>query len=470
MTVSNSTTWHSIRPWSPPLTLSVREITSVSVTFILSASPSGETDSLMACLGLEPSELEHDGDDSDDDLKKQTVVASALAGGLSVQVDRSSWRRVFIRIDDKADEAVIIIYGLMPGRQYDVDLELVQGGQKNRLERRVVTADGDSPDSANLDHPASIADNMSSPSSSSPSPATPASTHHASPGFTPLTLEDRLNQLQHTLTVMSAERESLSATLKSARRDAQKADANVRSEIETLKRASEKHAAVEHRAKQKVLALQESVKRAQSSSREIDQQATEIETGMPDLIKQREDKEEELKRVKQEAERVQKARETEAEKERKRIDSLNSELTSMTNRLERLQGKKDKMESSTIPDLEEQLKAIELEIEIEMQAGLTQEPYEDTTRMRAAPIPIQRGPWSSPPRHAQRSSSLHHHKTPIVLQNPHRQSSLKANVSNTSSSTPSPAPPATSTLSSRAAPFEPGRPIRSHMWNAHNGG
>ncbi|KAF8911811.1 hypothetical protein CPB85DRAFT_646500 [Mucidula mucida] len=272
---------------------------------------------------------------------------------------------------------------------------------------------------------------MSSPSSS-PSPATPASTHHASPGFTPLTLEDRLNQLQHTLTVMSAERESLSATLKSARRDAQKADANVRSEIETLKRASEKHAAVEHRAKQKVLALQESVKRAQSSSREIDQQATEIEAGMPDLIKQREDKEEELKRVQQEAERVQKARETEAEKERKRIDSLNSELTSMTNKLERLQGKKEKMETSTIPDLEEQLKAIELEIEIEMQAGLTQEPYEDTARIRTAPIPIQRGPWSSPPHHAQRSSSLHYHKTPIVLQNPHRQSSLKASVSNTS--------------------------------------
>ncbi|KAF8908235.1 hypothetical protein CPB85DRAFT_1204762, partial [Mucidula mucida] len=80
------------------------------------------------------------------------------------------------------------------------------------------------------------------------------------------------------------------------------ADANVRSEIETLKRASEKHAAVEHRAKQKVLALQESVERAQSSLREIDQQATEIEVGMPDLIKQGEAKEEELKRVQQEAE------------------------------------------------------------------------------------------------------------------------------------------------------------------------
>lgn len=138
---TNSTNWHSIRPWIPPLTLSVREITSVSVTFILSATPSGETDSLLAGLGLDPPEAEHD-EDSDDEHKKASVVSSALAGGLSVEVDRSLWRRVFIRIDEKADEAVIIIYGLMPGRQYDVDLELVQGGQKNRLERRVVTAEG----------------------------------------------------------------------------------------------------------------------------------------------------------------------------------------------------------------------------------------------------------------------------------------------------------------------------------------
>ncbi len=136
---TNSAGWHSIRPWIPPLTLSVREITSVSVTFILSATSSGDTDPLLACLGIEAQETEDGVEIEENERKKPLIVSAALAGGLSVEVDRSAWRRVFIRIDDKADEAVIIIYGLMPGRQYDVDLELVQGGHKNNIRRQVVT-------------------------------------------------------------------------------------------------------------------------------------------------------------------------------------------------------------------------------------------------------------------------------------------------------------------------------------------
>jgi hypothetical protein len=70
--------------------------------------------------------------------KKKSVISDALARGLSVNVNGSNWQRVFIRIDDTADEAVIIIYGLMPGRQYDIDLALVQGEQ-NKIRRQVVT-------------------------------------------------------------------------------------------------------------------------------------------------------------------------------------------------------------------------------------------------------------------------------------------------------------------------------------------
>jgi hypothetical protein len=85
---------------------------------------------------------DEDSDESDnaDTLqhKKKSVISDALAGGLSVNVNGSNWQRVFIRIDDTADEAVIIIYGLMPGRQYDIDLALVQGEQ-NKIRRQVIT-------------------------------------------------------------------------------------------------------------------------------------------------------------------------------------------------------------------------------------------------------------------------------------------------------------------------------------------
>ncbi|KAK0204104.1 hypothetical protein DFS33DRAFT_1384361 [Desarmillaria ectypa] len=486
---TNSAGWHSIRPWIPPLTLSVREITSVSVTFILSATSTGDTDPLLARLGIEAQEPDDAVEMDDNELKKPSIVSAALAGGLSVEVDRSAWRRVFIRIDDKADEAVIIIYGLMPGRQYDVDLELVQGGHKNNIRRQVVTELGglegvaENTDSSIMDSSVSAPEPALSSPSTSPSPSTPSSNQHSSPGFTPLTLEDRLNQLQHTLNIMATERETLSATLKSARRDAQKADANVRSEIEALKRSSEKTAAAEHRARQKVLALQETVKRAQLSTKEIEGQVKKEEEALPGLQVQRDLKEGEYLKIKGEADRARKARESEAEKERKRVELMTGEYNGLNNKLERLQAKKEKLEKTTIPDLEEQLKAIELEIEIaELDPfgfpfapdgqELDDDPillhsYQTSSFPRPSPAPIQRpqGSWSSPPRQAQRSSSLHYQKTPIVLSNPQRQSSLKAtHHSNSSSSSSSPLSAATSTLSSRAPPFEPGKPLRAAVW------
>ncbi|PBK70769.1 hypothetical protein ARMSODRAFT_1017553 [Armillaria solidipes] len=487
---TNSAGWHSIRPWIPPLTLSVREITSVSVTFILSATSSGDTDPLLACLGIEAQETEDGVEIEENELKKPSIVSAALAGGLSVEVDRSAWRRVFIRIDDKADEAVIIIYGLMPGRQYDVDLELVQGGHKNNIRRQVVTELGglegaaENPDSSTTDSSMNAPEPALSSPSTSPSPSTPSSNQHPSPGFTPLTLEDRLNQLQHTLNIMATERETLSATLKSARRDAQKADANVRSEIEALKRSSEKTAAAEHRARQKVLALQETVKRAQLSTKEMEGQVKEEEEALPDLQAQRTLKEEEYLKIKGAADRARKARESEAEKERKRVELMTGELNGLNNKLERLQAKKEKLETTTIPDLEEQLKAIELEIETteldpfgypfapdgqELDDDLILlRSHQNSSFPRPSPVPIQRpqGSWNSPPRQAQRSSSLHYQKAPIVLSNPHRQSSLKAAThhSNSSSSSSSLLSGATSTLSSRAPPFEPGKPLRAAIW------
>ncbi|EED84878.1 predicted protein [Postia placenta Mad-698-R] len=127
--------WHSIRPWRPSLALSVREITSVSVTFILS-SPYSAADSLRSSPassddGYDPgAHPQPDGDSDDSDSASDAgnapaqpqVVADVLNKGLSVKVNGIPWQRVLIRMDDEVDEAVIILFGLMPGRQYDVEL------------------------------------------------------------------------------------------------------------------------------------------------------------------------------------------------------------------------------------------------------------------------------------------------------------------------------------------------------------
>jgi hypothetical protein len=145
--------WHAIRPWAPTLSLFVREITSVSATFILSSSldpPNGDTsqaDTSLASLGLVEDEDNDDvhshsdadsSDPNEEGTHRDLVISNALSKGLSVKVNGSPWQRVLIRIDDQADEAIIIIYGLMPGRQYDIDLALVRGGQVS-LRRQVVT-------------------------------------------------------------------------------------------------------------------------------------------------------------------------------------------------------------------------------------------------------------------------------------------------------------------------------------------
>ncbi|KAJ7135968.1 hypothetical protein C8R44DRAFT_769376 [Mycena epipterygia] len=517
--------WHTIRPGKPPLSLSVREITSVSATFILSSTFSdfgGEADPFLASLGIaaEDDNEDDDGDDETDDSvsadqKKPSVISEVLAKGLSVNVNSATWKGVYIRIDDKTDEAVIIIYGLMPGKKYDIDLGLVQGGQSNNIRRQVITDDLEMSNAASL--PEADTTHFESPESPLPTPSTsPSRTTTTTPPITnphpQLTLEDRLNQLQHTLSLITSERDNLTVSLKTARRDAQKADAALRSEIEILKRASEKHTVAEHRARQKVLALQEAGKRAQMSTREMEDLVLEVEAELPALKSQRAEKEVVYLKIKEDADRVRKEKEREAERERRKLDLMKGELTGLNNKMEKLNGKKDKLETGVIPDLEEQLREIELEIERVEADPLGYAYSEDNSEgvdendqlsgynhvqwarqqtpgilHRPSPVPIQRPgqtsssgsnfpQWTAPPRHQQPPNTSQHQRSsssraprspaPFAPALPQRHSSLKSTSTSDSSSSlnsspiPTPAMAAgnnTSTLSSRAAPFEPGR-------------
>ncbi|KAF7350400.1 hypothetical protein MVEN_01344800 [Mycena venus] len=123
-----------------------------------------------------------------------------------------------------------------------------------------------------------------------------------------------------------------------------KADAALRSEIEILKRASEKHGVAEHRARQKVLALQEAAKRAQLSTQEIEELVVEVEGELPALKSQRATKEGAYAKIKEEGDRVRKEREREEEKERRKIDLMRGELTGLGNKMDRLNGKRERLE------------------------------------------------------------------------------------------------------------------------------
>jgi hypothetical protein len=113
--------------WDPHarFALAVREITSVSATFILSADPS------LSDFDWDDDEDGKNGSNSSTTTSVR-LIPDALAKGLSVLVNNAPWQRVLMRIDDRADEAIIIIYGLMPGRQYDIELGVAPGDENIR--------------------------------------------------------------------------------------------------------------------------------------------------------------------------------------------------------------------------------------------------------------------------------------------------------------------------------------------------
>lgn len=111
--------WRSIRPWVPRLSLYVHEITSVSVTFILS------------CRNHVPESPSFDAAEEELGEKLPEIkikISDVLGKGLAVKVNGSPWQRVVMHVDEESDEeAVVILYGLMPSKHYEIELSVVAG-------------------------------------------------------------------------------------------------------------------------------------------------------------------------------------------------------------------------------------------------------------------------------------------------------------------------------------------------------
>ncbi|CAL1708935.1 unnamed protein product [Somion occarium] len=322
--------WHSIRPWRPTLSLSVREITSVSATFILSSPLAASDVTTIDALHEDNApddrnECASNGSLMEGSSRPTQIISEVLSKGLSVKVNGTPWQRVLMKIDDATDEAVMILFGLMPSRQYDIELGVVPGestlrgqfttdssqpGIESDLGKDVILGDMPSPEPlAQSLSTSSNASHHSAPATSSPL----ASTNSHAPSHAPtppptFSLEDRRVQLTHALNLLNAEHATLTASLKTARREAQKADAALRSEIDTLKRASEKYVQQETRARQKVLALQEAVRQTVAATDEIKAMIKDVEDMLPELERRRKKVEGEWKEANKQAESVRQRR------------------------------------------------------------------------------------------------------------------------------------------------------------------
>lgn len=121
MTSPAHTHWETIRPWIDRLAIQVKELTSISATFVLTSAINHVkldeeiTDALL--------------NDIDPVFKADGLfksVGEILDHGFAVKVNDTRWNNYFLNVDEEEDEAVIILYGLRPGRMYEVELTIEQ--------------------------------------------------------------------------------------------------------------------------------------------------------------------------------------------------------------------------------------------------------------------------------------------------------------------------------------------------------
>jgi len=260
----------------PALLLRTLELTSVCATFSLTF----------------PTPLPSDA------LQPKPSMCQTLTNGLAISLNGVPWQKVLVHIEEETDdEAIVVLYGLFPGKRYDVEVGVVRGHRDGATVERVGRATEETPldsydsdtDTAVEDPPflsprvrnrsgSSLQATYRSPGSPALSPSTPPRPGQGPTESPPLpTLADRLHALQQTLTSLQAQHAQLTTLLKTTRKDSQRSLAMLRSELDGMRRASEKSQGGDMRARQKVLALQEAVRRAERGARECEDEAISTE-------------------------------------------------------------------------------------------------------------------------------------------------------------------------------------------------
>ncbi|KAG8893294.1 hypothetical protein FRC01_013683, partial [Tulasnella sp. 417] len=237
----------------------------------------------------------------------------------------------------------------------------------------IVTASEEAPTTATPTSPQSEQGAQSIPANFQP--ITPESTPPSSPirrsptppsGNSPrmMSVEERVAQLKLTLASTTADRDAMAAQLRQARKDSQRVENQMRSEIEALKRTGEKHAATELRSSRKILAAQKAVSQLTLASEDAENQLTELADNLLPALGERTDRvTDEHARVKDEAERSAVETEEALGSDRKRAEDLDAELAEVEGQLDGVNKRKAGLEEDRIPQLEKELDALTKELE-----------------------------------------------------------------------------------------------------------
>ena len=186
-----------------------------------------------------------------------------------------------------------------------------------------------------------------------------------------------------------SEKEHLLLQIKEGRRTSQRAEAALRAEIESVRKATEKAGALDMRAKQKTLALQEQVKQGWAASETADHDAALLAEAMPMLASKLEGIQSNARIVGAEWAEAHSREEEIREQEHRTRGEEHKKLSELQGRLDRLRLKKEKKEVEKA-ELERRLEQLDTA-------------REEVTQKQIARASEWRGQWEG----EQRSLSAH---------------------------------------------------------------
>lgn len=295
-----------------------------------------------------------------------------LEAGVTVSVNGIPWSQVVVG-DSGAEEAFIVVYGLQPSRDYELQLNVEDkhlssiSVATSEAEEKLTTDSAISASTAigSADRGSPIAQSATGTTTQVPrikrthtppmqdTDATVVET--GDPSLPPSTGSVAVS---HNFTASA-----LQAAVRKARKDASRSESALRNEIEAIRRGLERMSDVDHRSKQKVLALQESIRQATTQAKDIDDEATAVEDEREEWEKREREKDSELERVRVDLEDKMRVSQAHIKEDAEEIEMMEKELQQITRSVEEKRAAKGRLETEKLIEVEQELGRIHVEIE-----------------------------------------------------------------------------------------------------------
>ncbi|CAO1638170.1 unnamed protein product [Parajaminaea phylloscopi] len=301
-------------------------------------------------------------------------LGSLSSSSISVVVNGAAWSQVVLA-EQEPDESVVVVYGLRPDQDYELELSVNnRGSGKSAVIATRTGAPSQNLASANQDSPApntidpahdhhestSSRGTLCAPQGDTPTPHTSSASHGT---YTEAGHGKGATTSHHVAELEAAEslRDSVAAELRQARKEASRAEQALRNEIEALKRSLDRMSSADHRSKQKVLALQELIRQANQSAKEVAEEAEAIEGEQEHWRRESDDLAQQEQVAEKHVNEAEQANHAQIRQEEDSTAALEKELSSLQKSVGNKEGELDKVLTGKVAELERQVADLEAE-------------------------------------------------------------------------------------------------------------